>query len=87
MVFYLLSIPIAVVTGLSIFLIVVGNVLVKGLFCLVLIVAMMMNFTFQVMPGAAAMAAFGAMAVTILLGLVGTWRILGQKPAGHLRTL
>jgi predicted lysophospholipase L1 biosynthesis ABC-type transport system permease subunit len=25
--------------------------------------------------------------VTVLLGLIGTWRILGRKPAPYLRTL
>ncbi|MFY8151903.1 MAG: hypothetical protein ACOVOI_07430, partial [Hyphomicrobiales bacterium] len=32
-------------------------------------------------------AAFGAMAITIVFGLLGTWRILGQKPAAYLRNL
>jgi putative ABC transport system permease protein len=52
-----------------------------------LIVNTMMDFRFVFLPAAALGAAFGAMAVTILLGLAGTWRILGQKPASHLRSL
>ena len=47
----------------------------------------MMDFPFVCLPWTALAAAFGAMGVTILLGLAGTWRILGQKPAGHLRSL
>ena len=35
----------------------------------------------------ALLAAFGALAVTVGLGLVGTWRILGRKPAPYLRNL
>ena len=52
-----------------------------------LIVSRMMDFTFVFIPQAALVSAFGAMAVTLVLGLAGTWRILGQKPAAHLRTL
>jgi putative ABC transport system permease protein len=51
------------------------------------LVATLMDFRFVFLPGTALLAAFGAMAVTFLLGLAGTWRILGQKPAGHLRSL
>jgi predicted lysophospholipase L1 biosynthesis ABC-type transport system permease subunit len=32
-------------------------------------------------------AAFGAVAVTVTLGLIGTLRALGQKPASVLRNL
>ena len=35
----------------------------------------------------AIMAALGALALTLVLGLAGTWRILGQRPASHLRNL
>jgi putative ABC transport system permease protein len=52
-----------------------------------LIVSRMMDFPFVFIPEAALASAFGAMAVTLVLGLAGTWRILGQKPASHLRTL
>jgi putative ABC transport system permease protein len=36
---------------------------------------------------AAILVAFGALVLTIGLGLIGTWRILGEKPARHLRAL
>ena len=35
----------------------------------------------------AVMAALGALATTLVLGLAGTWRVLGQRPASHLRNL
>ena len=35
----------------------------------------------------AGLAAIGALTVTIVLGLVGSWRVLGEKPARHLRNL
>ena len=46
---------------------------------------MMLSFDWQL--GGALAASAGAIAVTILLGLAGTWRILGQKPAPYLRDL
>ncbi|CAM5776013.1 ABC transporter permease [Labrys miyagiensis] len=52
-----------------------------------LVVTYLMNFTFTFLPGPALAAAFGAMALTILFGLAGTWRILRQKPAAHLKSL
>ena len=51
------------------------------------IVARVMHFRFEFAWGPALAAAFGALALTVLLGLVGTWRILGQKPASFLRSL
>lgn len=36
---------------------------------------------------AAMVVAVGALVLTIALGLVGTWKILGEKPAAHLRAL
>ena len=51
------------------------------------IVTRLMKLPFEwPMTGAVAIA-FGAVALTILLGLAGTWRILGQKPAAYLRDL
>ncbi len=44
-----------------------------------------LDFTFAWLPAVEAAAA--ALVVTVGLGLVGTWRILGQKPAGYLRNL
>ena len=51
------------------------------------IVAKVMSLDFSFFWRQALLAAFGALAVTVLLGLVGTWRILGRKPAQYLRNL
>ena len=37
--------------------------------------------------GSALAAAGGGLAFTVILGMVGAWRILGQKPAAYLREL
>jgi len=58
-----------------------------GTACAWLIVTTLMDFTFTFLPGPALIAAFGAMVLTIAFGLIGTWRILGQKPAAHLGSL
>jgi putative ABC transport system permease protein len=50
------------------------------------VVTGVMNLTFTWMPWAALTAAFGALVVTIVLGLIGTWTVLGQKPAPILRS-
>lgn len=42
---------------------------------------------FQWLWGAALGAVAISLSVTVGLGLLGTWRVLGQKPASHLRTL
>jgi putative ABC transport system permease protein len=49
------------------------------------IVARVMHFSFAFAWGPAVTAALVALALTVLLGLAGTWRILGQKPATILR--
>ena len=46
---------------------------------------MELDFSFAWEPALAA--ALGALAVTVILGLIGSWRILGQKPAAVLREL
>lgn len=51
------------------------------------IVAKVMTLDFVLLWPQALAAALGALAVTILLGLLGTWRILGKKPAPYLRNL
>ncbi len=51
------------------------------------IVARVMRIGFVFDAGSAIMAALLAVAVAIGLGLAGTWRILGQKPAPYLRNL
>ncbi|MDQ0396320.1 ABC transporter permease [Labrys monachus] len=60
---------------------------IAGTACAWLVVTSLMDFTFTFLPGPALLAAFGAMALTILFGLAGTWRILRQKPAAHLKSL
>ena len=49
------------------------------------IVARVMDFGFTFAWGPAVGAASAALLLTVALGLVGTWRILGEKPAGFLR--
>lgn len=51
------------------------------------IVAKVMTLDFVWLWPQALAAAAGALALTILLGLIGTWRILGRKPAPYLRNL
>jgi putative ABC transport system permease protein len=51
------------------------------------IVAQIMHLTFFWLPWPAVAAALGAVVVTVLLGLAGTYSALGQKPAAVLRNL
>jgi putative ABC transport system permease protein len=51
------------------------------------IVAKVMALDFVLLWPQALVAALGALVVTIMLGLAGTWRILGKKPAPYLRNL
>jgi putative ABC transport system permease protein len=52
-----------------------------------LVVTRVMNMPFSLTLSGAVIAAALAVAVTVGLGLVGTWRILSQKPAPFLRNL
>jgi putative ABC transport system permease protein len=52
-----------------------------------LVTTRLMNLTFVWLPGPAAAAAFGALLVTVVLGLIGTFTALGHKPATVLRNL
>ena len=52
-----------------------------------LIVTRIMELPFAFVPGPAASAALGALGVTVVLGLAGTFSALGQKPAPLLRNL
>ena len=52
-----------------------------------LIVTKVMDFPFVFVPGAAAAAALGALMVTVVVGLAGTFSALGRKPAPVLRSL
>ena len=51
------------------------------------IVAKVMHLDFRLDLSGALVAAVAAVALAILLGLAGTWRILGQKPALYLRQI
>ncbi len=51
------------------------------------VVAKVMKLEFVFLWPQAIVAALVALAVTVLLGLAGTWRILGRKPAPYLRSL
>ena len=51
------------------------------------IVSRLMNLSFHWLIGAALSACIIAIVVTVLFGLIGTWRILSQKPASYLRNL
>ena len=52
-----------------------------------LIITKVMNLPFAWLPGPLLTAAAGAVAATVLLGMVGTFTALGQKPASVLRNL
>ncbi len=52
-----------------------------------IIVTMIMELEFSMLWPAAVLAVVVGLSVTIILGLLQTWRILGQKPAPYLRTL
>jgi putative ABC transport system permease protein len=51
------------------------------------IVVEVMGFDFTFAPGPAFAAVGAGLALTVALGMIGAWRILGQKPAAFLREL
>lgn len=51
------------------------------------VISVIMKFQFILLPGVAASTVLAALGFTIILGLVGTWKILGQKAAPVLREL
>ncbi len=51
------------------------------------IVEGLMKLDFVFLPGAVAATTLGALAITIALGLAGTWRALAEKPGPRLREL
>jgi putative ABC transport system permease protein len=61
--------------------------LVAGAIAGALIVTQVMNAPFTLELSGALLASVLAVVVTVGLGLVGTWRILSQKPAPYLRNL
>ena len=46
-----------------------------------------MGFDFAFAAGPALAAVAAGLALTVALGMVGAWRILGEKPAAFLREL
>lgn len=60
---------------------------IAGSFAAYLIVTRLMSLSFVFQAGSAAGIVIAALAVTIGLGLAGTWRALSQKPAAVLRNL
>ena len=58
-----------------------------GSLAAMLIVGQVMNFTFVWLPGPALAAAFAALALTVGLGLLGTFAALGHKAGPVLRNL
>ena len=52
-----------------------------------LVITRVMNLSFAWLPGPSLLAAVGAVAATVTLGLIGTFTALGQKPAPVLRNL
>ncbi|MFC7052458.1 ABC transporter permease [Hansschlegelia quercus] len=65
----------------AIFGLIVGSLAAWGL------TAGIMGIDFAFDPLGAGLAAVGALLLTIALGLAGTWRVLGEKPARHLRNM
>jgi putative ABC transport system permease protein len=61
--------------------------IVSGSLAAWLIVNDLMHLRFIWLPWPALVAALGALAVTVTLGLIGSFRALGQKPASILRNL
>ena len=60
---------------------------VGGALAAAYVVEQVMRFRFAFDPLVAAAAAGAAVMVTVALGLIGTWRALGEKPASILRNL
>lgn len=51
------------------------------------VVTRIMRIDFAFDPIGAGVAALAALVITVTLGLIGTWRVLGETPARHLRNL
>ncbi len=51
------------------------------------VITQIMNGTFEMLPLTAMIAALVALVLTVGFGLVGTWKVLGEKPAPVLRNL
>ena len=59
----------------------------RGTLAAYVIVVEVMGFDFTFAPGPAFAAVAAGLALTVALGMIGAWRILGQKPAAFLREL
>ncbi len=51
------------------------------------VISVIMGFTFTVLPNVAVLTVLAALIFTVGFGLIGTWRVLGQKAAPVLREL
>jgi putative ABC transport system permease protein len=51
------------------------------------VISVIMGFTFTVLPNIAVLTVLAALIFTVGFGLIGTWRVLGQKAAPVLREL
>jgi putative ABC transport system permease protein len=61
--------------------------LVAGSLAAWFVLRTIMDVPFAFLPGPALGAALAALVLTLAFGLAGTWRVLGQKAAPHLRNL
>ncbi|MBL4758030.1 MAG: ABC transporter permease [Rhizobiales bacterium] len=61
--------------------------LIGGSIAAEFVLTQLMDGDYEFIPLVAGMAVVGAVGFTVILGLIGTWRILGEKPARVLRDL
>ncbi|MEJ8574791.1 ABC transporter permease [Microbaculum marinum] len=61
--------------------------LIAGSVAAMIVVERVMELDFVFLPLVAVSAVGGALVLTVGLGLAGTWRVLGRKPAAYLRDL
>ncbi|MTI18281.1 ABC transporter permease [Rhodobacteraceae bacterium RKSG542] len=64
-----------------------GFSLIAGSLAASYVISGIMGGTFQMLPSTAIAAVLGALLFTVGFGLLGTWRVLGEKPAPVLRNL
>ena len=63
------------------------DAIVAGTAAAWLVLKAVMDIDFTFLAGSALLAAVAALLLTLLIGLAGTWRVLGQKAAPVLRNL
>lgn len=61
--------------------------LAAGALAAMIVVEQVMELEFAFLPAVAAVAIGSALVLTVGFGLLGTWRVLGRKPAAYLRDL